>query len=138
MQATVTNLQQLFIVKYLSLVYDGIARNTVPLVVVILSYFMSGLRVKSKDLILIVVTFVGVSLITIGYEKPKSVEQAVPFFAYFGCFAQPILMGWGIIIMSRTRGVHESTASCYMNLVMLVVTVVICAFFSQFPRLDHF
>jgi len=65
-QATVLVLIMFTIVKYLSLVYIGLAQNLTPLVTVIMSYFATGERLKLLDLFLIFITFVGVTCITIG------------------------------------------------------------------------
>ena len=68
-QATCLILIQFTIVKYLSLVYIGLAQNCTPLVTVIMSYLMTGEEIVCVDILLILITFVGVTLVTIGFKK---------------------------------------------------------------------
>ena len=68
-QATLQILIMFTVIKYLSLVFVGMAQNLTPLVTIIMSYFATGERLKLIDLILIFVTFVGVSCITVGIVK---------------------------------------------------------------------
>ena len=60
---------QFTIVKYLSLVYIGLAQNIAPLVTIVMSYFMIGEQLKRSDLMMIGITFVGVTFITLGFDE---------------------------------------------------------------------
>jgi drug/metabolite transporter (DMT)-like permease len=62
-QGSLLILIQFTIVKYLSLIYIGVAQNCTPLVTVLMSYFMTGERVKMIDIVMILITFIGVSFI---------------------------------------------------------------------------
>jgi len=66
-QATILIFIQFTIVKYLSLVFIGLAQNITPLVTIVLSYFMTGERLKKSDFVMIFITFVGVTFVTIGF-----------------------------------------------------------------------
>ena len=43
-----------------------------PLITVVMSYFMTGERLKKSDFIMIGISFIGVSLITYGFKKDKN------------------------------------------------------------------
>ena len=55
------------VIKYFSLIYIGLAQNITPLVTIVMSYFMTGERLKSIDIILIFITFIGVTFISYGF-----------------------------------------------------------------------
>ena len=64
---------QFTIVKYLSLIYIGLATNMTPLFTIIISYVLTGEKLKPTDIGLILISFVGVTFITLG-QPPKSME----------------------------------------------------------------
>jgi drug/metabolite transporter (DMT)-like permease len=73
LQNSVFILIQFTIVKYLSLIYIGLAQNMTPLFTIILSYFLTGEKLKMNDVGLIFISFVGVTLITLG-SPSKSMD----------------------------------------------------------------
>ena len=103
------------IIKYLSLVYVGVSQNATPLITVFMSFMMTGERLKRQDIVLLAITFVGVTLITIGFKKTKSMPDVIPMDARAGCFILPFLMSYGNVIMRKMNGMNEHTISCYLN-----------------------
>lgn len=57
---------QFTISKYLSLIFIGLAQNSAPLVTIVLSRIMTGEQIKKIDIVMIVITFIGVSLLSMG------------------------------------------------------------------------
>ena len=74
---------QFTIVKYLSLIYIGLAQNVAPMVTIIMSYYMTGEKLKIIDIFIILITFIGVSLISYGFNSENlnfgdEVDEEVP------------------------------------------------------------
>lgn len=67
-QACLLILIQFTIVKYLSLIYVGVAQNLTPLITVIMAYFMTGEQIKTIDVFMIMIAFAGVTMITYGFQ----------------------------------------------------------------------
>ena len=57
------------------MIYIGLAQNVTPLVTIVMSYFMTGEKLKKIDIGLIFVTFIGVTLISIGFGRVKEELQ---------------------------------------------------------------
>ena len=55
-----------YIIKYISLVFQGIVANLTPIATTILSFMMTGERFKISDIIFITVSLIGVIIVTIG------------------------------------------------------------------------
>ena len=108
------NILQQSVVKYLSMVYVGISMNCAPLVTVFLSYLMVGEKLKKMDMLMILVTFVGVTLISIGF-KSTNLAIEIPISAYIGCFLLPFLMSFGNVLMHQMKGLHENAVSIYIS-----------------------
>ncbi len=62
------NSLELTIVKYLTLVFQGAARNLTPIVTVIMSALWTGEKFKTVDIVFLVVSLAGVSAITYGFS----------------------------------------------------------------------
>ena len=108
-------------IRDLSLVYVGLAQNVAPLVTAVMRFFWTGERLKMKDVFMLFITFIGVSLITIGYEyHDEKLHKKVPIVAALGAFAIPFLLSYGNILMSTMKGLHDNTVSLYMNPFMSV------------------
>lgn len=145
-QATLLICIQFTIVKYLSLIYIGIAQNITPLVTIVMSYYMTGEVLKTSDIVMIFVTFAGVSLITIGFNydtASKNTHGQVPLFAQVGAFSIPFVLAFGNILMSTMKGLHENTVSLYINPTLAVVMYITMrqqgydsSIFSTFDWLD--
>ena len=58
---------QFTIVKYLEMTYIGIAQNLTPLLTVIMAYFMIGEKIKSIDILMIIIGFGGVTMVIYGF-----------------------------------------------------------------------
>ena len=110
-----------------------------------MSYYMTGEKLKFIDIFLILITFIGVSLITYGFssanlnfgdeveehEAAASTEEDshhVPILVYIGTFSIPFLLSYGNILMYKMKGLHENTVSMYINPVlgftMLIVMLI--------------
>ena len=66
--AGMINTLELTIVKYLSLVFQGVARNLSPIATMIMSAFWTGEKFKTVDIIFLVVSLLGVTAITYGFS----------------------------------------------------------------------
>ena len=55
-----------YIIKYISLAFQGIIANLTPIVTMLLSSLMTGERFKQSDIIFISVSLTGVIIVTLG------------------------------------------------------------------------
>jgi drug/metabolite transporter (DMT)-like permease len=67
-QAALVILINFTTIRNLSLVFMGMCSNLTPIATVLMSFIMNGEKLKAIDLLLIFITFIGVTLITIGYQ----------------------------------------------------------------------
>ena len=61
------NIIELSIAKYLSLVFQGVSRNLTPIATIVISFFWTGERFKSVDIIFTIVSLIGVVAIIWGF-----------------------------------------------------------------------
>ena len=66
--AGMINSLELTIVKYLSMVFQGVARNLSPIATMILSALWIGEKFNNIDILFMVVSLIGVIAITIGFS----------------------------------------------------------------------
>ena len=88
---------------------------------------MTGERLRCVDLILIAITFAGVTMVTIGVDaqkKQNNLKEDIPVYAVIGAFMIPFLLSFGNIIMRKMKGMHENTVSCYMNPTLAVIMYI--------------
>ena len=116
------------VVKNISLVFQGIARNLTPIATVVLAYFMTKERFSRVDIFFIIVSLIGVILLNIGTGKQfkgdaststdatdnSQTQTFVLFLGFVACLLIPILSGWGNIVMRNMKGLHRSTISFYI------------------------
>ena len=66
-------------VKYLPLVYVSLSSNLGPLVTALFSYFLIRVRVAKIDIIILIVSFIGVAILITGtVQDPSFVEISSP------------------------------------------------------------
>ena len=66
LQACLLNIFEFTVVKYLSLIFQGIALNLSPISTVILSFFMTGESIKVSEIVFIIISIMAATLITFG------------------------------------------------------------------------
>jgi hypothetical protein len=80
---------------------------------------MTGEVLKTIDLLVIFITFVGVSFITFGMETDKIfVSEEGNFWeisALIGAMAIPFVIAYGNVIMKQLKSINEHTVSLYIN-----------------------
>jgi drug/metabolite transporter (DMT)-like permease len=138
------NLLTLEIVRYFSLVYQGISMNAVPIITSVMSFFLLGETLKRVDILMVVITFFGVTLVTLGFKKTEKISTEIPLTAYLACFFLPVLLSYGNILMRRMAGVNLLTNTCYMNLLQACCTMTSIyatnqkwTVFSDFEQIDY-
>jgi len=96
--------------------YIGIAQNLTPILTVIMAYFMVGEKIKSIDVLMIIIGFGGITMVTYGFvQKQEMKEHSPPLLATIGAFTIPFLLSLGNITMSKMKGLDENTVSLYMG-----------------------
>ena len=133
-QASTTLLLSFSIVKYLSLVFVGVTGNLAPIFCSIMSYFMTGEKLKPKDIVFMLISFIGVTIVTIGFEQKSKPDQKSPetwkeylrqYLAIILALALPINNAWGNIINRQMKKLNQKTVSCYISPLVTVVMVII-------------
>ena len=129
-------------VKYFALIYIGISQNLTPLLTLGMSYFMTGEKIKLIDLLLILLTMVGVGYIIVGYEdfdQPISNHDEryhLEFHDSHYYLESPHL--WTVlflimipasgalqtVLMRKMREVHENSVSCYVNPILALTMYI--------------
>ena len=66
---SMVNIIQYSLVKYISLIFQAVCRNSSPIATVFISYLLLKESIKLTDLLFTFISFVGVILIVIGYGK---------------------------------------------------------------------
>ena len=70
-QSTFANFIVVFIIKYNSMVFQGISSNMTPILTMILSYWTLKERFKVWDIVFIIVSLIGATLTTLGIKENK-------------------------------------------------------------------
>ena len=70
-QSNSSSFIEIGVIKYISLVFQGIAYNFSPIGTMILSYFSLGERFKMSDVVFVLFSLFGVALTTIGIKDDK-------------------------------------------------------------------
>jgi drug/metabolite transporter (DMT)-like permease len=115
LQASFNVWLQFSLTRCMSLVYVSLSQNMTPWVTAIWAYFWIGERLKMKDILMICTTFIGVTLITLGFAEDKHKSQSPSIWAAVACFMVPILLAYAAILMSTMKGLHQYTVALYLN-----------------------
>ena len=124
------------IIKYMSLVYISLIGYITPVVVVFMSYLTIGEQFKCLDLFLLLISFVGVCLIGIGFhdkhfkehkddEKADLANEAPPLWALIGCLLLPLMSSTSRILLRTMNKMHENTTSLYNNPMIAIVMFIV-------------
>lgn len=112
--------------KYVSLMFIGLTQNAAPLITIILSRLFNGERINYIDIAMILVTFAGVTMLTVGDERivqTNSNQESFPVLATIGAFIVPVLMSINSIVMRKMKGLPEIAISLYMNPLSMLINV---------------
>ena len=134
------------VVKNISLVFQGIARNLTPIATVVLAYFMTKERFSRVDIFFIIVSLIGVILLNIGTgmqnkgDASTSADGAdngrtqtfVLVLGFVASLCIPFLSGWGNIVMRSMKGLHRSTITCFIQISMGIFTAILIAIKGEF------
>lgn len=120
------------VIKYLSLVYQGIARNLTPIATLLMAVYMNGEKISAFDALFTIVSLGGVIMIVAGLDSGtvfiREVDSQTVVFVFIGTALLPIINALGSILLRRLKGLHENTVSCIVNpFVMLFMLAVIVA-----------
>jgi drug/metabolite transporter (DMT)-like permease len=67
--ASMLNIMQYSLVKYISLTFQAVSRNLTPIATVFVSFLLLKERIKLTDLLFTCISFIGVTLMVIGYGE---------------------------------------------------------------------
>lgn len=68
LQASLLNIIEFSVLKYIALVFQGVAYNLNPVVTTLLAYFLENERPASVDLVFMICLFAAVFMVTLGYS----------------------------------------------------------------------
>ena len=102
------NFNAVFVIKYISLVFHGIANNLTPIVTMVMSYFSLDERFKVGDIVFIVISLIGATLTTLGIQENKKQAdlvkdkgfQNMKLIAAISLTCVPIISAWANITSS--------------------------------------
>ncbi|CDW80631.1 drug metabolite transporter permease [Stylonychia lemnae] len=133
-------------VKYLPLVQVALIINLMPLFTAIMGYYYLNERLKILEIIVLIVSFIGVAVLIVGgpNEKEKSeLEQTdssssainVSFLEYVIAslllILNPIFNASGSIALRQLKGLHDYTTSAYMGISMTILYALIIWIFGM-------
>lgn len=133
-QAVITWTLNYGAVKYLSLIYVGLSTNSSPLVVMIMSYYFFGERMKSVDIFCLCITLTGVIIIVFGRTVTEKDEEALeteliqaeeePLWPVIGLFIMPFLKASSQIMNRKMKELDENSISIFINPIVFSACVI--------------
>lgn len=125
-----------YIIKYISLAFQGIIANLTPIATMVLSSLMTGERFKKSDLIFISVSLMGVIIVTVGIiynqDNDKSLEETE--FGFYKsvlpiivAFSFPILNALAAIINRSLKNLNDIAVTTFINPCLMIVIMIIIA-----------
>ena len=122
------------LVKYMPLIFVGLAGTITPTFTVFMSYCMIGEKIEAINFFMLAIITVGVIFITIGEKKhchkedtnqQKSVEEkmrlARPIWAYMILFSKPFVDSLNKVLMRKSKKMDENTVNLYTNPMMMLI-----------------
>ena len=140
-----TNIINYSVTKYLPLTLIAIVNNMGPLVTIVLAFFILKERIKSFEVVMILLTLVGVLTVVI-FTDPNtedsssaSASTTLMIVLYTALFLNPFLVAGGSISMRKMKKFHDATVSFYLNLSIGVSSlIIILAFGANFTPIKNF
>lgn len=122
--ATLAVMIQFSVIKYLNLVIVGVASNAIPPITAFMSFLLIGEVLKQRHIFQIILTFIGVTMITMGYEEEEHADEHRQI-AIIGCVFLPFIVSLQNILMSTMKGINEWTVSIYISIVLSIVLGIV-------------
>ena len=129
-----------YIIKYISLAFQGIIANLTPIVTMLLSSLMTGERFKQSDIIFISVSLTGVIIVTLGiiYNQDNDNQLEQTEFSFYKsvlpciiAFTFPILNASAAIINRSLKNLNDIAVTTFINPCLMIVIMIIIAIKGQ-------
>ena len=121
------NFNAFFVIKYISLVFHGIANHLTPIVTMVLSYFTLNERFKGSDIIFTAISLCGATLTTLGIKENKKQAKKVndkgfenmKIIAMVSLTLTTLISAWANITSGKMKDLHKLTPGVYINISMI-------------------
>ena len=123
-----TNLIKYSVTKFIPATLISIVTNLAPVVVVVLAFVILKEKIRRFDVLMIVLTLVGIFIIILGSDNSDSGKDAPPFpywVIYLILMAQPFLSAGGTISMRKMPKFSDAVVSWYIQWTMLIASAII-------------
>lgn len=145
--STTTNIIRYSAAKYLPLTIVSVISNLTPIVVVVLAYLILKEKIKSFDLVMMLLTLLGIFGVIFGGKdttdegSEEDADSALPMFVlYILLMTTPFLSAGGQIAMRKMSKFNDSVVSWYLQWSTLITSAIIMGIvglpFSVFGEWD--
>ena len=124
-----TNLIQFSITKFLPATIISIVSNLAPILVVILAFLILKEQIRKFDVLMIILTLVGIFVIILGGDDSEESSKAEPSFPMWVCylllFFNPFLSAGGTIAMRKMPKFGDATVGWYLQWSTGIVALIL-------------
>ena len=133
--SSTTNIIQYSVTKYIPLTIISIVINMAPIFVFILAFFILKEVIKRYDLMMMLLTLVGILTVILGSEKEKKdsdEESPMPMLVlYLLLLSNPMLSAGGQVAMRKMGKFNDSVVSWYLQWSVGISSAIVMLAFSQ-------
>ena len=124
----ITNLIQFSVTMFIPATIISIVSNLAPIIVVILAFLILKEEIRKFDVLMILMTLVGIFTIILGGDSDNN-DKAVPSFGYWVIylllFFNPFLSAGGTVAMRKAAKFGDSIVGWYLQWAMLIVSTTL-------------
>jgi len=130
-----TNLIQFSITKFLPATIISIVSNLAPIIVVILAFMILKEQIRRFDVLMIILTLVGIFVIILGGDDSEESSKSEPSFPMWVCylllFFNPFLSASGTIAMRKMPKFGDATVGWYLQWATGIVALILILALGQ-------
>jgi len=107
----------------------GVVSSLCPLFVIVMAYLMLGEKVDPLEVVGLLFVMTGVVLVIGWSQGTDRIDlHRKGLFVAFCLFMQPFMLAAGYIALRKMKQNHPMVVSCYVNLCLMVVSIVAIVF----------
>ena len=129
-QGSLTNVINFTAAEVVPLTMISIVNNMGPVCQVILAYFILKESLRCFEILMLVLTVVGIFVVVIFADSEDSdtsdVSKAFKYIVYGFLICNPLMSAGGSIAMRKMKKFHDAVVSWYLNWTVLILSVTIC------------
>lgn len=128
---TTTNMINYSVSKFIPLTIISVVANLAPLIVVVLAFLILKEVIRKFDLLMMMLTLLGIFGVIFGGNAENEDTDAQPLFPYYVLYIllmiNPFLSAGGTIAMRKMSKFSDSVVSWYMQWSVLISSAIIMA-----------